>query len=104
MRCGGDHAVGGGVHAGVFGVEAAMSAYQTYPKSRRGMSRPVRMGRVEANDDTQELAGYVAAVTHEEDGWVRFYIYTETPAEALFPRTPLWIGPYQGLSEEIVDL
>ena len=81
-----------------------MTTYQSYPKARRGRSLPVRMGLVEANEDTEarELAGHFAAVTHEADGLVRFYIYTSTPSDALFPNTPLWIGPYQGLSEEIL--
>lgn len=81
-----------------------MSDYQSYPKARRGQSTPVRVGVVEENEDmlARELAGHFAAVTHEADGLVRFYIFTSTPMDALFPDAPLWIGPYQGLSEEIL--
>jgi hypothetical protein len=84
--------------------------YKTYPN--RNGKKPddesrgaLRVGIVEANADTTRtgLAGYVAAVTHEADGEVRFYIFTTTPEDSMFPNNPLWIGPYTALSEEIVE-
>jgi hypothetical protein len=83
--------------------------YQVYPnrigKERESKNRgALRVGYVEDNADMvkRELAGYFAAVTNERNGVVRFYIWTTTPAEALFPNVGLWIGPYTALSEEIV--
>lgn len=67
---------------------------------------PERTGFV---DETQamidkELAGHFAAVTHEEHGTARFYIFTCTPESSLFPNVPMWAGPYTANSEEIVTV
>jgi hypothetical protein len=84
--------------------------YRIYPN--RNGHRPseeqrgvVRVGMVEENADTkrQGVAGHFAAVTHEADGEVRFYVFTATSKESKFPNNPLWMGPYIALSEEIVD-
>lgn len=84
--------------------------YKTYPnrngKKPADESRGVlRVGIVEENADTTRtgLAGHMAAVTHEADGEVRFYIFTATPEDSMFPNNPLWLGPYMALSEEIVE-
>lgn len=67
---------------------------------------PIRFGMVEENQAMQRLgaAGNFAAVTREENGEVRFYYFTATPENSLFPNNPLWIGPCQALSEEIVPM
>lgn len=66
----------------------------------------LRTGYVEKNEDTKArgLAGYFAAVTHEADGEVRFYVFTATARDHKFPNTPLWMGPYTALSEEILTI
>lgn len=85
--------------------------YKTYPNMRghvRGEEGrgALRSGMVMRNDDTIKtgIDGYFAAVTYEQDGWVRCYLYQLTPGESLFPNTPMWIGPYQVLSEEIEEM
>lgn len=85
--------------------------YQSYP-NRRGKPRDddnrgaLRVGIVEENEATEAagLAGYLAAVTHEEHGEVRFYIGRLTPSDSQFPNVWLWVGPYWALSEEIVPM
>ncbi len=85
--------------------------FQVYPnrvgKPREDDNRgALRVGMVEDNVGTQEreLAGYFAAVTHEYKGEVRFYIWTITPDNALFPNVGMWMGPYSGHSEEIIPM
>ncbi len=91
-----------------------MERYQVYP-NRCGKPREdvednhrgaLRTGFVEENQEMvkRELAGYYAAVTHEDKGAVRFYVFTSTPADSLFPNIPMWVGPFTGLSEEIVPM
>jgi hypothetical protein len=85
--------------------------YRTYPnqighkpgEADRGV---VRTGMVEENEDTKDrgLADYFAAVTHEANGEVRFYVFTATPSDSKFPNIPLWKGPYTSLSEEILTI
>ena len=88
-----------------------VNKFQAYPN--RCGKRPaddnrgaLRVGIVEDNTDTHSrgLAGHMAAVTHEFNGEARFYIFTATPADSLFPNIPMWVGPYQAYSEEILDL
>lgn len=86
-------------------------SYQVYPNvcgkkpddENRGA---LRVGMVEENADMQSrgLSGYMAAVTHEALGRVRFYILSTTSENALFPNVMLWIGPYEANSEEIVPM
>lgn len=56
----------------------------------------LRVGVVERNDDTETegIAGFQAAVTYEEHGDVRFYVW----------QLEMWVGPYWALSEEIVPM
>src|SRR5689334_8132923 len=60
----------------------------------------LRVGVVEQNEDTESagIDGYLAAVTHEESGEARFYIWDPEPPSGL------WLGPYWALSEEIVPM
>ena len=53
------------------------------------------------NEDTQPigLSGLQAVVTHEADGWVRFYTLTRRENGVL-----IWQGPFDGLSEEIEEM
>lgn len=74
---------------------------QVYPnwqgKTRGDENRgALRVGVVEENFDTIEksLAGHVAAVTHEEHGAVRIYVW----------RSVSWVGPFWALSEEIIPM
>lgn len=57
----------------------------------------LRSGVIEVNDDTEEMgiAGQLAAVTHEEDGMARVYIFL--PGDI-----PVWVGPKTVLSEEVL--
>lgn len=80
--------------------------YQAYPNSMRGSHGPVRVGRIEDNTETLAagFSGYVAAVTRESQGRARFYIWTITPDATLFKNNPLWMGPFETLSEYVVPL
>lgn len=70
------------------------------PTMARGKRMPVRSGTVEENTDTlsKGLAGFFVAVTREELGVVRYYIWCTLPGR----KYACWVGPFQGLSEEIV--
>ena len=85
--------------------------FQTYPnvqghvigdESRGG----ARVGIVVENQDTKlaGTAGFPAMVTYESDGWVRFYTFSVAPDDSVFPGTPVWRGPFSGLSEEIEEM
>lgn len=81
------------------------SQYKVYPnrlgKPRTNENRgALRVGVVEENPDTEEsgLAGYFAAVTHEEKGMIRFYVWSASPENV-----SLWFGPYRSLSEYILS-
>lgn len=81
------------------------TGYQTYPNARghaRGDENRggLRVGVVTVNKDTERAgtAGYPAMVTHESDGWVKFYTFV--PVEDI----PQWRGPFDGLSEEIEEM
>lgn len=89
---------------------ATLMDYKSYPNAHGHVCGDpqrggLRTGWVVRNDDTQKAgtAGYPAMVTHEEDATVRFYIFTTTGIDSLFANTPLWLGPYTGLSEEIQE-
>lgn len=67
----------------------------------------LRVGMVIENQDTQlaGTSGFPATVTHEADGWVRFYIYMVKPASSITgPEERWWQGPFTGLSEEIEEM
>lgn len=77
--------------------------YNAYP-NRCGKKRTddnrgaLRVGIVEDNADMQDLgiAGRTAAVTHEAEGYVRFYSLT------MEGNIFVWDGPFEAHSEEIL--
>ena len=79
------------------------NVYPNYRGHKIGMPRRgcLRSGIVVANTDTESLGivGHMAAVTHEEDGLVRYYVWTTPPQHA-----GLWVGPYNGLTEDIEQI
>jgi hypothetical protein len=87
-----------------------MDSFRTYPNlvghrpsdSDRGA---LRTGIVEENQDTKRIgiAGELAAVTHEQAGEVRFYVFILPDDESDRPGVSRWMGPYMGLSEEILS-
>ena len=89
-----------------------MIALQTYPNvlghARGDENRGgLRAGVVVDNMDTDMAgtAGFPAMVTHEENGWARFYIYmTKLDSSVSGPEQTWWQGPYRALSEEIEEM
>lgn len=88
------------------------TGFQTYPNvqghvigdENRGGAR---VGVVVENQDTKlaGTAGFPAMVTHESDGWVRFYVYKIKPASSATGSEEIWWeGPFNGLSEEIEEM
>lgn len=61
----------------------------------------LRIGIVDENEDTEEsgLDGLLAAVTHEEDGEVRFYVWEPVQGDVI-----VWVGPHWAHSEEILPM
>jgi hypothetical protein len=85
--------------------------YQVYPNRcgktpTDGNRGALRTGFVEENQEMNALglAGHFAAVTYEEAGEARFYIFTSTPEDSPYPNIPMWMGPYSAHSEEIVPM
>lgn len=73
---------------------------QNLPKRQAENRGVIRQGVVEKNSTMSErgLAGFPAYVTREENNQVRFYIF-----RVLDKNVPWYIGPFMGLSEEILS-